>query len=73
MLADFIDELPLMSTETFLFLTKHQHSLSIIDGFVIDIAHFIDVHPGGANILRFAVGCDITGEFSLQHEKSSGL
>ena len=52
-----------MSIETFLFLTKHDNALSIIDGYVVDIGTFMDVHPGGTNVLQFAVGCDITPYF----------
>ena len=52
-----------MSTETFLFLTKHGNALSIIDDYVVDIGTFMDVHPGGTNVLQFAVGCDITPYF----------
>lgn len=61
--VDNAHELPLMSVDTFLVLTKHGKSLSIIDGYVIDIGEFISVHPGGSNVLRFAIGCDITSYF----------
>lgn len=57
------DELPEITIDMFLTLTKHGNALSIIDGYVIDIGHFIDVHPGGANVLRFAIGCDISQYF----------
>mmetsp|Transcript_5046 Transcript_5046/g.9859 ORF Transcript_5046/g.9859 Transcript_5046/m.9859 type:complete len:835 (-) Transcript_5046:1660-4164(-) len=56
-------DLATMDIETFLFLTKHGNALSIIDGYVIDISTFMDVHPGGTNVLRFAVGSDITSYF----------
>jgi len=57
------EDLPLMSLETFLFMTRHGSELSIIDGHVVDISSFIEHHPGGANVLRFAVGSDITPYF----------
>ena len=89
------EDLNEMSVESFLMLTKHGKLLSIIDGYVIDIGRFIDVHPGeiypltssfhyhkclynqallipycflfhisgGSNVLRFAVGTDITAYF----------
>jgi len=57
------DDLAEMSVESFLFLTKHGKSLSIIDGLVIDIGTFVDVHPGGTNVLGFAIGSDITSYF----------
>ena len=58
------DELPAMSIDTFLSVTKHGIALSILDGYVIDISTFVDVHPGGSNVLRFAVGSDITAYFT---------
>lgn len=57
-------DLPSMSLETFLFLTRHGSELSIIDGHVVDISAFIGIHPGGANVLRFASGSDITPYFT---------
>ena len=36
----------MMSLDTFLFLTKHGHSLTIVDGYIIDLSGFIAVHPG---------------------------
>jgi len=56
-------DLATMDIDTFLFLTKHGNALSIIDGYVIDLTTFMDVHPGGTNVLRFAVGSDITSYF----------
>eukprot|EP00581_Thalassiosira_minuscula_P007700 CAMPEP_0183709744 /NCGR_PEP_ID=MMETSP0737-20130205/5727_1 /TAXON_ID=385413 /ORGANISM="Thalassiosira miniscula, Strain CCMP1093" /LENGTH=1527 /DNA_ID=CAMNT_0025937921 /DNA_START=98 /DNA_END=4681 /DNA_ORIENTATION=+ len=57
------EALPIMSLDTFRLMTKHGSALSIIDGYVIDIGTFKDVHPGGANVMRFAVGSDITPYF----------
>ncbi|KAL9189115.1 hypothetical protein ACHAXT_011605 [Thalassiosira profunda] len=57
-------DLPEMTVDNFLFLTRHGSALSLVDGYVIDIGSFIDVHPGGANVLRFAVGSDITRYFT---------
>lgn len=39
-------KIDMMSLDTFLFLTKHGHSLTIVDGYVIDLSSFIHVHPG---------------------------
>ena len=63
MTPEMDEDLNEMSVESFLMLTKHGKLLSIIDGYVIDIGRFIDVHPGGSNVLRFAVGTDITAYF----------
>ena len=49
-----------MRIDTFLELTRQGSSLCIVDGFVIDIGHFMEFHPGGSRILRFAVGSDIS-------------
>jgi hypothetical protein len=56
--------LPELSMDSFLFLTRHGSELSIIGGYVVDISTFVAVHPGGANVLRFAVGSDITPYFT---------
>lgn len=61
-------DLPQLSIDSFLFLTKHGSALSIIDGYVIDLGAFMDVHPGGTNVLRFAVGADITAHFRGQSD-----
>ncbi|KAL3784911.1 hypothetical protein ACHAW5_006233 [Stephanodiscus triporus] len=55
--------LPEMSLESFLFMTRHGSELAIIDGYVVDIGAFIEHHPGGSNVLKFAVGSDITPYF----------
>ena len=54
------EDLPEISVDMFLTLTKLGSALSIVDGYVIDIGNFMDVHPGGTNVLRFAIGCDIS-------------
>jgi hypothetical protein len=56
--------IPTMSLDTFLFMTRHGSELSIIDGYVVDISAFIEHHPGGSNVLKFAVGSDVTPYFT---------
>ena len=51
-----------MTIESFLDLTRLGSALCIVEGRVLDITDFIDVHPGGRDLLRFALGVDITQE-----------
>jgi cytochrome b involved in lipid metabolism len=51
-----------MTIETFLDVTRLGSALCIVDGRVLDITDFMDVHPGGRDILRFASGADVTEE-----------
>lgn len=38
-------------------------ALCIVDGYVLDITQFIEMHPGGQHLLRYATGSDITEMF----------
>ena len=51
-----------MTIETFLDAARLGKDLCIVDGRVIDITNFMDAHPGGREVLRFAAGTDITQE-----------
>ena len=52
-----------MTIETFLEMTRYGSDLCIVDGYVLDIGKFINFHPGGMQVLRYAIGADITEEF----------
>lgn len=56
----FLDK---MTMESFLEATKLGSSLCIVDGYVLDITNFLENHPGGQHLLRYAAGSDITEEF----------
>lgn len=50
-----------MTMNTFLDVSKHT-ALCVVDGRVLDITDFMDIHPGGRDMLRYAQGSDITEE-----------
>eukprot|EP00980_Cylindrotheca_fusiformis_P007157 scaffold1505_cov118-Cylindrotheca_fusiformis.AAC.7 len=52
-----------MTMESFLEATKLGSALCIVDGYVLDITKFMENHPGGQHLLRYAAGSDITEEF----------
>jgi cytochrome b involved in lipid metabolism len=56
----FLDK---MTMESFLEATKLGSALCIVDGYVLDITTFMENHPGGQHLLRYAAGSDITEEF----------
>jgi len=62
------DIMETMDTKTFLQLTKHGNQYCIINGFVVDYTEFADFHPGGRDLLKFALGSDITQEFLGQRD-----
>ena len=62
-IIDLEENVETMPLDTFLFLTKHGHSLTVIDGYVVDLTSFIHIHPGGTNVLKFAIGSDVTQYF----------
>lgn len=41
-----------MTLETFLDVTRLGNALCVVDGRVLDISSFIDIHPGGPDLLR---------------------
>ena len=51
-----------MTMETFLDLTRMGTALCIVDNYVLDITEFMENHPGGQHLLRYARGSDITEE-----------
>uniref|UniRef100_A0A7S1B5D1 Cytochrome b5 heme-binding domain-containing protein n=1 Tax=Corethron hystrix TaxID=216773 RepID=A0A7S1B5D1_9STRA len=55
-----LDDMPL---KTFLEMTRLGSNLCIVEGMVINLAGFINSHPGGPEVFRFAQGSDITLEF----------
>jgi len=52
-----------MSMDSFMEATKLGTILCIVDGYVLDITSFVENHPGGQHLLRYAAGSDITEEF----------
>jgi Cytochrome b5-like Heme/Steroid binding domain len=52
-----------MTMDNFLEVTRMGTALCIVDGYILDITDFIDTHPGGRHLLRYARGSDITEEF----------
>jgi hypothetical protein len=46
-----------MSMETFLDVTRLGSALCIVDGRVLDITDFINIHPGGPDLLKCKYGC----------------
>ena len=52
-----------MTMENFLEVTRMGTGLCVVDGFILDITDFVDAHPGGKHLLRYAIGSDITEEF----------
>jgi len=52
-----------MTMDSFMEATKLGTMLCIVDGYVLDITSFVENHPGGQHLLRYAAGSDITEEF----------
>ena len=61
-------ELETMSMDTFLDVTRLGKALCIADGYVLDITDFMNFHPGGRRLLRYASGSDITEELLGRRE-----
>lgn len=43
----------------------------ILDGFVLDVARFIEQHPGGSSLIKVELGKDITEKFKGEYYKHS--
>lgn len=61
------ENLETMTMESFLDVSRHL-ALCIVDGRVLDITDFKEIHPGGTDMLRYAQGSDITAEFLGQRD-----
>ena len=49
----FLDK---MTMDAFMESTKLGTMLCIVDGYVLDISSFVESHPGGQHLLRYAAG-----------------
>lgn len=58
-------ELPIITFEEYQTLAKKDDSraLILIAGFIHDVNHFIDSHPGGRSIIKSYIGKDATAQF----------
>jgi hypothetical protein len=56
------NRLETMTMAKFLEVTRLGSALCVVDGRVLDITNFMDVHPGGLDLLRYSKGSDITEE-----------
>mmetsp|Transcript_22791 Transcript_22791/g.25964 ORF Transcript_22791/g.25964 Transcript_22791/m.25964 type:complete len:1587 (-) Transcript_22791:233-4993(-) len=54
-------ELDIMTIENFLYTTRHS-ALCVVDGRVLDLTDFMEIHPGGKDFMKYAQGSDITAE-----------
>jgi 4-hydroxysphinganine ceramide fatty acyl 2-hydroxylase len=60
-------------------IRKHSHEKDawiVIDGYVYDVTHFLDIHPGGANIIAEHLGKDATeafNDFSIHEHSANAL
>ena len=68
-----------MTMETFLDMTRLGSQFCVVQGRVLDITNFMDIHPGGRDMLRYACGSDITRELfgkrdvdGIKHTHSPG-
>lgn len=55
-------------------VTKDSRALIAIAGFVHDVSHFLDRHPGGEIMLRKAIGKDATSMFhggAIAHSRAA--
>ncbi|KXS09194.1 hypothetical protein M427DRAFT_105886 [Gonapodya prolifera JEL478] len=60
-----VEELPGWSFAECEFKAKAaQEKLIVIDNVVYTVGNFMDEHPGGANLLKFSIGHDVTYQFN---------